>query len=52
MDELWYLKPDDAVDPLYRGGDTISLASTMSVVADQQLMFNINQLIVTVSAGG
>ena len=28
-----------------------SLASTMSVVTDQQLMFNINQLIVTVEAG-
>ena len=51
-DDLWYLKPDDALDPLCRGGaDTLSLASTMSVVADQQLMFNINQLIVTVEAG-
>ena len=52
MEELWYLKPDDAVDPLYQAGDNISLASTASVVSDQQLMFNINQLIVTVSAGG
>ena len=50
-DELWYLKPDEAMDPLFRGGDTVSLASTLSLVSDQQLMFNINQLIVKVEAG-
>ena len=33
------------------GGDTDSLASTVSMTGDQQLMFNVNQLIVTVEAG-
>eukprot|EP00092_Neocalanus_flemingeri_P033380 GFUD01036296.1.p1 GENE.GFUD01036296.1~~GFUD01036296.1.p1 ORF type:complete len:2741 (+),score=704.42 GFUD01036296.1:512-8224(+) len=50
-EDLWYLKPDDAIDPLCRNPDTISLASTVSMSGDQQLMFNINQLIVTVEAG-
>ena len=105
-DELWYLKPDDAIDALgkgtvsvspppsprhlhifnplkksatlpsptprpwprvtpikrastmpllkripFQGGDVDSLASTVSQMGDQQLMFNINQLIVTVEAG-
>ena len=51
QDDLWYLKPDEALDPLCGGADTLSLASTVSMVGDQQLMFNINQLIVTVEAG-
>ena len=105
-DELWYLKPDDAIEALgkgtvslspppsprsrhhhhhnplrksatlpsprpwpraaplrksstlpllkclpFQGGDVDSLASTVSMMGDQQLMFNINQLIVTVEAG-
>ena len=106
-DELWYLKPDDAIEALgkgtvslspppssshrhhhhqlyplrksatlptprpwpkanplrksstlpllkclpFQGSDVDSLASTMSMMGDQQLMFNINQLIVTVEAG-
>merc|ERR1719369_1123182 len=43
-EEVWYLKPDEAVDPLVKNTDTISLASTVSLFGDQQLMFNINQL--------
>ena len=35
----------------FQGGDVDSLASTVSMMGDQQLMFNINQLIVTVEAG-
>jgi len=50
-EDVWYLKPDEAVDPLGRNADTVSLASTVSLFGDQQLMFNINQLIVTVEAG-
>ena len=34
-----------------QGSDGDSLASTISLVGYQQLMFNINQLIVTVEAG-
>ena len=51
-EDVWYLKPDEAVDPLGRNNaDTISLASTVSMFGDQQLMFNINQLIIQVEAG-
>jgi vacuolar protein sorting-associated protein 13A/C len=49
-EELWYLKPDAALE-CGAGGDTDSLASTISQAGDQQLVFNINQLIVTVEAG-
>ena len=35
----------------FQGGDADSLASTVSMIGDQQLMFNVNQLIVTVEAG-
>ena len=45
-----YLKPDEAFNPLHRGRMN-SLASTMSLVSNQQLMFNIIQLMMTVEAG-
>ena len=50
-DDLWYLKADEALDIVNPNCDSHSLASTSSVCHDQQLMFNINQLIVTVEAG-
>ena len=55
-DDLWYLKADEAVDLVNPNCDNYNLASdnyslASSVCLDQQLMFNINQLIVTVEAG-
>ena len=50
-DDLWYLKADEALDLANPSSDNFSLASSSSVCLDQQLMFNINQLIVTVEAG-
>ena len=50
-EDLWYLKADEALDILNSNSDTASLASSSSVCLDQQLLFNINQLIVTVEAG-
>ena len=50
-EDLWYLKADEALDLANPSSDNFSLASTSSVCLDQQLVFKINQLIVTVEAG-
>lgn len=42
-DEMWYLKPDEALD-LMQHADTMSLASTVSNLGDEHLMFKVTYL--------
>jgi hypothetical protein len=53
-DEVWFLKPDTATDSLQlsqQHTDQLSLASTSSLMGDEQLVFNVNNLIVTLEVG-
>ena len=48
-EESWYLKADEALDPLQM--DITSVASSVSGLADEHLMFKVAQLIVTIESG-